>query len=134
MVDDSELDYIKTFLGKVHTTMTFKHYSEERDMKRIASATRGQIRLPEIMNANELYTVKKYLIKLETATEALMSTAINNIMIGCGKINNGTTITAYTKETSLSKVFFVSANKAFEDSTGKKWNQDIYLEFVWRVS
>jgi len=133
MADDSELDYIKTFLGLVHTTMTFAHFSETRDITSIADTERGLIYPPEIMNINNLFTIKRYSVLLSADTEANLTAAINNIAIGANKLNRRQTITSYTRETSLTHVVLINGNKAFENNK-KRWDQTISLDITWIVS
>ena len=133
MVDDSELDYIRTFLGKVHTVMTFKGFHETKNITQIADTQRGLVYPPEIINGTDYYTKKRYNIKLSETTEANLSTAIDNILIGCRKLNRKIAITTYTKPASLSKIIYSGSNKAYEHPTSKRWVQDIQLDVIWRV-
>jgi len=135
MVDDSELDHVRTFLGKVHTAATVKHIEEAGDIIKIVDATfqRMLVYPPEIIGIYSTRVEKRYLVKVSETSEANLTTAINNIQIGIEKANRRETITAWTKPASWCYIKFINSNKAFYNFKNKRYELDIYLDIEWSM-
>ena len=133
MADDSELDYVRTFLNKVHTVMTFKSFSEARVITAINDTQRGLVYPPELMSATDNYTIKRFDVLLSETTEANLTTAISNILLGIKKLNRREAITTYTRPAALCNIKLMKGTKAFEQGTTKRWNQTITLDIMWSV-
>lgn len=131
MADDSELDYIRTFLGKVHTTATVKHWSECRRLKDIADDSRMLVHLGELINANPYLYEKLYEVELEETTEILLTTALKNIITGIYKLNNREPITEYTRPSELNSISIHHGSKAVENSQTKRWFMSLFLDIKW---
>lgn len=134
MADDSEMDYLRTFLGYIHTTATVKHYTELRNLNAIQDTSRMLIYPPEMTGATPFYTEKLFKVTLVEATEALMMAAINNIIIGCWKLNTRQAITSYTRPATFIQCKVVSSNQAYENGQTKYWFQDIKLKCKFTTS
>ena len=133
MADDSELDYVRTFLGAVHTAMTFKSFSETKVITAIDDTQRGLVYPPELMSATDNYTIKRFDVLLSETNEANLTTAISNILAGIKKLNRREAITSYTRPAVLCNIKLMKGTKAWEHSTTKRWNQTIILDIMWSV-
>ncbi len=131
MADDSELDHIRTFLMKVHTTATAKSSSEVGRLSMINDTSRILVFPPEIVGRYNNVFIKRYLVKLSEASEALLTAALDNILDGIQKANKRTAISEFTKPSTWINIEFISANKAFENRKTKRFYQDIILEIDW---
>jgi hypothetical protein len=134
MVDDSELDHVRTFLGKIHTAATVKQIEEAGNLMLINDTQRMLVLPPEIVGINAGRIKKRYQVKVSETTEANLTTALNNIQIGCDKANRRQTITAWTKPSAWCYVEFVNSNKAFCNIRTKRYDVDIYLDITWSTS
>ncbi|KKM74537.1 hypothetical protein LCGC14_1399260, partial [marine sediment metagenome] len=128
MVDDSELDYLRTFLLKVHTTAGVEHVNEVGVSSKIVDAggTKIWVGHGELIATDSRVRQyeKKYLVKLQDITEALLTTMLNNILIGIWKLQTWQTIAAYTRETSLISLKIVSGSK-ITDHKKKNYRMEI---------
>jgi hypothetical protein len=129
MADDSELDYIRTFVGEVMTGYTIKQYSEVKNISNIGDTQRGLVYPGEILSVNEVYFVSRYKLKLQDTTEAALTTGIKLLITGTKTYNRRQT--GPTQVASMTHIVVNSGNKAYEVGTTKKWNQDLFLDVVW---
>jgi hypothetical protein len=132
MADDSELDYIRTFVGEAMTGYTIKHYSEVRNLHFINDTQRGLVYPGELLTVNEVYYEKRYKLKLEDTTEAALNTGMKNLISGIRKYNRR--IAGVTQVASMSVIHISSGNQAYEVGSNKKWNMDIMLDITWSVA
>ena len=132
MADDSELDYIRTFVGEVMTGYTIKQYSETRNISLINDTQRGLIYPGEILTFNDVYYVSRYKLKLSDATEVALTAGIKLLVAGAKKYNRR--LTGPTQVASMTHIRIVSGTKAYEVGTTKKWNIDINIDITWSVS
>ena len=135
----TELDCVRTFLLKVHTTATTKHYpAEAGSVKAITDATSEKILVHpgEIIGieADDIYW-KRYELKIETPTETLMMSAINNIIIGIRKFNKRTAITGFTYA-SASTMCHLKLGKGslVKAKSNGKWRCELWLDVEWSTS
>lgn len=134
MVDDSELDYIRTFLGKIHTAATVKQIQEAGNLTYINDTQRMLVLPGELIAVFFNWYIKRYKVQISETSEANLTTAINNIIIGIEKLNRRETITAYTRPSTLIHCKLVNSNKAFFNATSQRWDCDIFLDFEWSTS
>jgi len=134
MVDDSRLDYLRTFLGKVHTAATVNHIEEVSSIRKIADAERMLVHTGTVMKEERYEITLRYKVDIEADTEINLSTALNNIAIGIRKLNSWTAITAYTRESTLHHIDNVNGGEAKFNGKNKKWTQTIELQVVWGLS
>jgi len=136
MVDDSNLDYIVTFLGKCHTTATVKSFTAVRNVN--ASAYNDTERMlvypPELISVDNNHYVERYMVKLSEVDEAGILGMRNDIIDNIIKLNTRQTIAAYTRETTLLYAEIMHSNKAFEHGTTKRWEQDLFIDFTFSTS
>jgi len=134
MADDSELDYIRTFLGCVHTVATVKHIEEAGNLMLISDTQKMLVLPPEIVGIYATRVVKRYLVKISETTEANLTTAINNIQIGIEKSNRRETIASWTKPSTWCYIKFINSNKAFCNFKTKRYDIDIYIDVEWSTA
>jgi L-lactate utilization protein LutC len=136
MADDSELDYIRTFLGAVHTAATVKQYSEEKTIDAIVDATyqRMLVYPGELINNSFNRYTKRFMVKISETSEANLTTAINNVLDGKETFNKRGTIAAYSKPSTMVHIEVVNTNKCFENPNTKRWYCDIYLDVDFTTS
>lgn len=134
MVDDSELDYIRTFLGKVHTAATAKQKEETGRLGLIADTQRLLIFPGELITSDSYTYKKRYKVQVSETSEANLTTALNNIIDGIYKFNTQQTITSYTRPTTMLhiKLRDSTLNKFNKKST--RWNCEINLDILWSTS
>lgn len=131
MADDSELDYIRTFVGEVMTGYTIKHYSEVKRLMDINDAQKGLLFPGEILFINPVYFVSRYKLKLSDATEATLTTGIKNLIIGTKNYNRR--IAGPTQVASMTHISVASGSKAEEIGTIKRWKIELSIDIVWSV-
>ena len=104
MADDSELDYLRTFLIAaitVGTATTVKHADEVGNKANIAGGVKIYIAHGEPIGFNMGLYQKVNTITLQQTTEALLGTMFNQLIIGINKLNFRETIAAYTRPAVL---------------------------------
>ena len=133
MADDSELDYIRTFCLAVMTGYTIKHSSETKELKNIDDTQRGLIFPGEILYIGDVYKITRYKIQLSDATEAALTTGINNLIIGKKKYNRRETIAAYTPVASMTHISLSPGSISKEVGKAKRWKIELSIDIVWSV-
>lgn len=132
MVDDSELDYIRTFVGEVMTGYTIKQYSEAKTMKAINDTQKGLVYPGEIIFIDDVYFVSRYKLMLADASEAALTTGLKNLISGTKNYNRR--VAGPTQVSSMTNIKVVPAGiKAYEVGTTKRWNMILNLEITWSV-
>lgn len=131
MADDSWMDYIRTFLSKIHTTATVYHITE-KGKQPIGDTEWIRVYPSELMSSNEHYHLLRFRITLHESTEPLLMAAVNNIAIGVSKLNRRETITDYTRPASFIHVELKDGNKVF--SRNGWFNQDLNLDCKFTTS
>jgi len=132
MADDSELDYIRTFLGKVHTVATVKHVGEIGRLREIADTQRILVNQGELMSIDSFHLIsKRYKLEIEETSEANLTIALNNILEGIKKFNYRETITDYTRETSMNNLILWNQSSLISKKLGTQWKINIDLIVQW---
>jgi len=132
MPDDSELDYIRTFLGEVMTGYTIKQNSEEKQLSRINDTQRGLIYLGEIIRIDDVYYVKRYRFEISDTTEIAITTGIKNLIEGIKKYNRR--IAGPTQVASMTHIEMVPRGKADEEvGTSKRFKMELSIQITWSV-
>ena len=136
----TELDMIRTFLLKVHTAATTKHYPiEASELSGIVDATfqRMLVFPPELigMTGDGFYT-KRYTIEIEETSEANLMTAINNIIIGINKFNKRSVITGFTYASAptMCQLKFVNSDQVIAKSKNNNWKCNIKIDVEWSTT
>jgi hypothetical protein len=63
MSDDSNLDYVRTFLGACHSTATVKQFSEVKRIELINDTERILVYPPELINVQYNHYTERYQVK-----------------------------------------------------------------------
>lgn len=131
MADDSELDYVRTFVGEAMTGYTIKQYSEVKNISLISDTQRGLVYPGEILTFNDVYYVSRFKLKLSDASESALTTGIKNLITGAKKYNSR--LAGVTQVASMTHIRIVSSNQAYEVGTTKRWNIDLNIDITWSV-
>lgn len=127
MVDDSELDYLKTFIDEATTALTVETY----ETKRKATGRKNCLIEPgELLSVDGSFYKKRFKLKLRTLTEAIMTGFINEIIDGTIVYNRRGA--GYTYPVTMCNIKFVYTNKTFVE--GEIWKNDIYIDVEWVTS
>lgn len=137
LADDNDLDYLRDFLAKVHTSATVHHQGETLTMDdfngidhtKYGAATRRIFIYPgEIIGVSYDTFIKVYKVHLRETSLPNIDAALTAILTGCRKIQFNIAITAYTRPAGFLSVEFVSANKPFIHQTVERVDQVIFLK------
>ena len=135
MVDDSELDYIRTFLGKVHTAATAKQKEETGKIALIVDTQRIYVLPGELIAPTSSYTyTKRYKVQISETSEANLTTAINNFMIGIFKFNTRQAIAAYTRPSTMLHIELRNGSETKVNKKRARWDCEIILDIEWSTS
>lgn len=135
----TELDCVRTFLLKVHTVSTTKHYPiEASKVSGIVDASfqRMLVHPPEILSVDVDFYWKRYKVEIEEVGEVGLMTAINNIIIGIGKFNKRTAITGFTYAscTTMCHMSFANGELVIAKAKSNNWQCTIYLDVEWSTT
>ena len=126
MADDSELDYIHTFLEAVTTSLAVETFETTRRIDVISGDKKALVYVGELMWIDGKFYKKRYLVKLSMETEITMMAIINEIIIGCYKYNNRT-IGGYTYAAPMCNVNLAYGSRSFVTNNGR-YKQDLWLD------
>ena len=135
----TELDRVRTFLLKVHTVATTKHYpAEASKLSGIVDASfqRMLVLPPELMSVDVDFYWKRYEIEIEEVGEIGLMTAINNIIIGIRKFNKRTAITGFTYASASTMCHVKFANSGPIEAVAKSnnWQCSVWIDVQWSTS
>ena len=131
MADDSELDYLRTFVGEVMTGYTVKHYSEVRNISSINDAQKALVYPGELLYVNSVYYAKRYRLETSDATEAAITTGFKNLIAGTKKYNR-----RQTGPTQVASMTYISVSLGKQDEEvgkSKRWKLELKLDVIWSV-
>jgi len=132
MADDSELDYVRTFVGSVMTGYTIKQFSEVKKLSLIADTQRGLVYPGEIITIHDVYFLTRYLLKLSDASESALTTGIKNLISGAQTYNARQT--GPTQVADMTHIRIIPGSKSFEQGQTKRWYIDLNIDITWSVS
>ncbi len=89
MVDDSELDYLRTLLGYIGANATVKHFSEVKKISAINDTKRILIFPGELINVDGKFYTKRYRVQISEPSEAELMSTFNLIAEGFISLNRG---------------------------------------------
>jgi len=95
MADDSELDYIRTFLQYACPYSTVKHFSEVKKTSAINDTRRILVYPGELIGVDGKFYKKRYKIKISDTSEASLMEIFNSIMEAIHDLSRGQEATAY---------------------------------------
>lgn len=127
MPDDSELDYIKTFIEEATTGLTVATFETIRKVEKVAGVKKSLVEPGEIISTDGSFYKKRYKIKLSVATEAIMTAIINEIINGTSTYNKRGT--GFTFPASMCNVNFVYTNKSY--IFNNIWLNDVFVDVEW---
>jgi len=130
MVDDSELDYLITFIDEATTALTIKSFETIRRVEKIAGVKKCLIEPGELLSVDGSFYKKRYKAKLSVATEIVMTSIINEIVEGTISYNKRAA--GFTYPVTMCNIKFIYSNKSYIDNN--RWLNDIYLDVEWCTS
>lgn len=130
MADDSEMDYLQTFLEEATTALVIDTYETNKKVSDVAGEKKCLIEPGELLSADGSFYKKRFKIKLNVATEAIMTGFINEIIDGCKAYNRRAA--GYTYPSVMCNINFVYTNKGW--SKYGRWGHDVYLDVEWCTS
>ncbi len=92
MVDDSELDYLRTFLTYACLNSTVKHFSEVKKISAINDTRRILIYPGELLSVDGKFYKKRYRVQLSEPSEANLINTFNSLINGIESLSKGITI------------------------------------------
>ena len=133
----TEMDCVRTFLLKVHTAATTKHFTEIKNISLISDDKRILVLPPEPIGSDgdDFYWMRFGLLLSEPG-EATMTTALNNILIGIKKFNKRAAITGwvYASAPKMCHMKYANGNAAHEDPISKRWDRKISIDVEFSTS
>jgi len=123
VVDATHLEFIRTFLGYVHTTATVKHYGEQRKIGEgdIIDTSSMLVYPGELIGTYSNVTNSRFKVTVYEQSEALMMAALNNIINGCQKLNTRQPIASYTRPAAFIWAEVKFTNKPFVTKNNHFW-------------
>ena len=134
MVDDSELDHIKTFIEAVNTTHTVITIETSRNINLVGDLQSVLIYPGESLSADRIMIKRQYALQYKDASEGALNSSIYALCEGIDKLNARETITAYTKPNSLVGMSFVSSGLDYYKSQGNTWFANVKIIVKWLTS
>ena len=135
----TNLEDVRTFLGKVHTAATAKHVGEHgTKIDTIVDATFQRILVfpGEIIGQDFNHYTERYLVQLSETSEANLIIALNKIIDGIEDFNTRQAIGGwvYASYPTLCSINFANGKQSFKNFSTKRWYKDIMLDFTWSTS
>lgn len=131
MADDSELDYIMTFIGKVNTTHTIASIETTKNINSINNTQSVLIYGGETLSVSGSIMKRQYHIQYKDATEGALNSSLYTLVEGIEKLNARETITDYTKPNSLVGMQFISTGLDYHSFTNGNWYANILITADW---
>ena len=123
-----ELAHIKLFLEQATTALIVDTYQTTRKVEQVSGEKKCLIEPGETLSIDGASYKKRYKIKLNVATEAIMTGFINEIIDGC--IAYSKRAAGYTYPATMCHIKFVYTNKSYIVEKNR-WTNDIYLDVEW---
>ena len=127
MADDSELDYLKTYLTYACYAITVKHFSEVKKLSSINDTRRILIFPGEIISVDGKFYKKRYKIKISDTSEAQLMDSFNRLVIGIDRFQKHTYHTTHSTGNSF------NVNSEMSDPHGITWD-GTYFWVLGRVN
>lgn len=134
MVDDSELDYLRTFMMEAHAAATAKSFSEVKNISLINDDDRVLVYPGGLISSQFNHFIKRYRVKLSQTSEITLTTILNDIVDGIEKLNKRIAVGSFTKPNTMCNMKLAYGNKPFENPQTKRWDQDIFIDVEWSSS
>lgn len=134
LADDSELDYIRTFLAQACTGTTVKHQAEAGSIYDEQAYTTATSRIfifpPELMGSFSTRKVERYQLQLKESTEALLTTMYNHIQSACQTANRWGSVGTWTRPSTFCNIHVANGNKAFMKES---FSRIIFIDVEWSI-
>jgi len=137
MVDATELDYIRTFIGAVCTLSTVKHVVENgKDISNIidASFQRILVKQGELMNTSSNRYLKRFKILISQPSEVLLMGEINNLIDGIQKFQKRVGIDGYDYVSTFTWIELISCNEGKINFKTSRWDNQIIIDAKFTTS
>jgi hypothetical protein len=131
MADDSELDYIDTFLTAIHTGYTVETIETTRNINMIADTQAVLVYTGEALNNNGIIINKQYKLQYKDTSEGNLNSAIYGLIEGIRKLNARETIAGYTKDTSIVGMEFVGTGLDYYHVGANTWYANVKIIVRW---
>ena len=131
MADDSELEYIDTWLTSVTTSLTVETIKTKKNVNYISGTKKALIFPGETLWIDDSFYKKRYLIKLSLDSEESFMSIFNEMVEGCKLYN--TTRAGLTSVGVMCNIEIPYTGKGFIEVNGRM-NQDIWLDIEWVTS
>ena len=95
MADDSELDYLRTFIKSATGLSSVRHFSEIRKIDSIKGSRRILIYPPELMNIDGKFYNKRYKVQMSDTSEVALNSTFNAIVNSIDFFNRNNTLENY---------------------------------------
>jgi len=131
MPDDSELDYLKTFIEEATTALIVNTYETIRKLKRITTGKKCLIEPGEFLSIDGQFYKKRYRLLLTLENEVNMTSILNEIIDGIVVFNKRGA--GFTYPSVMCNITFRYSTKFFAEGSNK-WYGNIYLDIEWVTS
>jgi len=131
MVDDSELDYLKTLIEEITTSLIVATFETTKNIGAVTSTKKCLIYPGETLSIDGDFYKKRYMIKLVMETEITMTSIINEIIDGFNLYNESRT--GLTSVATMCNVKYVYSGRSFIEPNGRG-NQDLWIDVEWVTS
>lgn len=128
MPDDSELDYLKTLIEEITTSLIVATFETTRNIGNVTTGKKCLIYPGETLSTNNDFYKKRYLVKLSMETEITMTGIINEIIDGFNLYNQSRA--GLTSVATMCNVKYVYSGRSFIEVNGR-WNQDLWIDVEW---
>ena len=133
MVDDSELDYIKDFLVRVHTAHTIATIETTLNIHTINDTQAILLYGGESISSSGNILKRQYKLQYKDASEGALNASIYALIEGIRKLNAREAITSYTRDTSLVGMQFVSTGLDYHQMNSGNWYSNVKIIVKWIV-
>lgn len=133
---DSELDYIRTFIGAVCTGSTVRHIVENgENIHSIVDASHQKILVKqgELLETSSTRYIKRFKVLVSQPSENLLITTISNLIKGIQKFQRRVVITDYTYKATFIWIELVSCNEGKVNFKSGRWDNQIILDAKFTI-
>ena len=128
MADNSELEYIDTWLTEVTTSLVVETVKTKKDVSYVSGAKKALIYTGETLWVDNSFYKKRYLIKISMESEENFMAIFNEMVDGCKLYN--TTRAGLTSVGVMCNIEIPYTGKG-RIEVNNRFNQDIWLDVEW---
>lgn len=126
----TELTILDTFLTEATTNVIVESFLTKRKVSKLTTAKKALIEPGEMLSVDGAFYKKRFKIKLQMASETIMTSVINEIIDAAIRYNKRDG--SLTEVATMCNIHLTYTNKAFIQNN--IWKQDIYLDIEWVTS